>query len=80
VNELKSNIIPLLEKEGWMRDQENIAKQPCSRSRGGQIGEILRPEEFRRSDHPGCGASEASRLFINAASTPPFQGGEYARL
>src|SRR5207302_5747723 len=29
--------------------------------------------------HPVCGASEASRLFINAAPTPPFQGGECAR-
>ena len=28
VNELESGTIPLLEKEGWMRDQENIAKQP----------------------------------------------------
>jgi len=28
VNELESSIIPLLEKEGWMRDQENVAKQP----------------------------------------------------
>src|SRR5205823_13207656 len=50
-----------------------------SRRRGGQIGEIFRPEEFRRSDHPVCGASEASRLFINAAATPPFQGGECVR-
>jgi hypothetical protein len=24
----ESGIIPLLEKEGWMRDQENVAKQP----------------------------------------------------
>ena len=28
VNELESGIIPLLEKEGWMRDQEKVAKQP----------------------------------------------------
>ncbi len=28
VNELESSRIPLLGKEGWMRDQENIAKQP----------------------------------------------------
>ncbi len=62
-----------------MRDQENIAKQRCSRSRGGQIGEISRPQEFRRTDHPVCGASEASRLFINAADTPPLQGGECVR-
>src|SRR5437016_3608839 len=45
-----------------------------------KIGEIFRPEEFRRTDHPVCGASEASRLFINAAATPPFQGGECVSL
>ena len=49
-----------------MRDQE-------------KIGEIFRPEEFRQTDHPVCGASEASRLFINAAATPPLQGGECVR-
>src|SRR5207244_5691223 len=44
-----------------------------------KIGEIFRAEELRRTDHPVCGASEASRLFINAAATPPFQGGECVR-
>src|SRR5438128_10859979 len=34
----------------------------------------------RRSDHPVCAASVASRLFINGAATPPVPGGEYARL
>jgi len=49
VNELESGIIPLLEKEGWMRDQENIAKQPCSRRRGGQFAELTTPSAaFRR--------------------------------
>src|SRR5262245_28765587 len=47
-----------------------------SRRRGGQTGAILRPEESRRTDHLVCGASVASRLFINAAATLPFQGGE----
>jgi hypothetical protein len=59
-----------------MRDQENIAKQPYFAQTGGQIGETLQALRFRRTDHPVCGALEASRLFINAASTPPFQGGE----
>src|SRR5437016_12954005 len=27
-------------------------------------------------DHPVCGATVASRLFIDAAATPPLQGGE----
>src|SRR5207245_10459754 len=31
----------------------------------------------RRPDHPVCGGSVASRLFIDAAATPPLQGGEY---
>jgi sulfopyruvate decarboxylase subunit alpha len=34
------------------------------------------PEEFRRADHPVCGVSVAAHLFIDAAATPPFQGGE----
>ena len=29
------------------------------------------------SDHPVFGSSVASHLFINAAATPPFQGGEF---
>src|SRR5437867_2617078 len=30
------------------------------------------------SDHPVCGSSVASRLLIDAAATPPLQGGECA--
>jgi len=32
----------------------------------------LRLETWRVSDHPVCGASVASRLFIYAAATPPL--------
>jgi hypothetical protein len=35
-------------------------------------------KHLRVSDHPVCGASVASRLFIDAAATPPLQGGECA--
>ena len=38
----------------------------------------LRLETWRVSDHPVCGASVASRLFIYAAATPPLKGGECA--
>ncbi len=68
----------------------NQGNQPLLRRRGGgglatalpsgQTGEIFRPEEFRRTDHPVCGASEASRLFINAAATPPFKEGNVSAL
>ncbi len=71
---------------------KKISRSNLSRADGGakrkpdrawpqeKLGEILRPEEFRRTDHPVCGASVASRLLINAAATPPFQGGEFPTL
>ena len=34
VNECWGEYIPLLEKEGWMRGQENIAKPPLSAQTG----------------------------------------------
>jgi hypothetical protein len=55
--------IPLLEKEGWPRNQEN-GSVPKQRGRGGQFGETFRPEDFRRTDHPVCGASVASQSFL----------------
>ena len=49
----------------------------------------FRPEQFaelttirasRSRFAPVCGASLALQLFIDAAATPPFQGGECAKL
>src|SRR5215831_18159065 len=96
-------VFPSLKRRGGCAIKRISRSNLSSRRRGGQIGEILRPEEFRRtsieaapyracaSRHPVCGAREAqarqrtasievaSRPFINAASTPPFQGGECVR-
>src|SRR5919109_1666635 len=72
-------LFPSLKRRGGCAIKKMSRSNLSSRRRGGQIGEIFRPEEFRRTDHPVCGASEASRLFINAAATPPFQGGECVR-
>src|SRR5437867_11975179 len=79
-------LFPSLKRRGGCAIKKMSRSNLSSRRRGGakrkpdraqpqeKIGEIFRPEEFRRTDHPVCSASEASRLFINAASTPPFQG------
>src|SRR5207302_4500892 len=72
-------LFPSLKRRGGCAIKKMSRSNLSSRRRGGQIGEIFRPEEFRRTDHPVCGASEASRLFSNAAATPPFQGGECVR-
>src|SRR5690242_13809388 len=72
-------LFPSLKRRGGCAIKEMSRSNLSSRRRGGQPGEIFRPEEFRRTDHPVCGASEASRLFVNAAASPPFQGGECVR-
>src|SRR2546421_5321598 len=72
-------LFPSLKRRGGCAIKKMSRSNLSSRRRGGQIGEIFRPEEFRRTDHLVCGASEASRLFIDAAATPPFQGGECVR-
>ena|SRR5437868_997964 len=84
-------LFPSLKRRGGCAIKKMSRSNLSSRRRGGakrkpdraqpqeKIGEIFRPEEFRRTDHPVCGASEASRLFINAAATPPLQGGECVR-
>src|SRR2546428_14193103 len=72
-------LFPSLQRRSGCAIKKMSRSNLSSRRRGGQIGEIFRPEEFRRTDHPVCGASEASRLFINAAASPPFQGGECVR-
>src|SRR5207248_4715455 len=40
----------------------------------------MRFETLRVSDHPVCGASVASRLFSDAAATPPHEEGNAHRL
>src|SRR5205807_9450272 len=84
-------LFPSLQRRGGCAIKKMSRSNLSTRRRGGakrkpdraqpqeKIGEIFRPEEFRRTDHPVCGTSEASRLFINAAATPPFQGGECVR-
>src|SRR5438128_11549910 len=76
---LKWQVFPLLVKEGWPRHQKMVL------FRKGAAGVVARESRFatrfdtlRVGDHPVCGASVASRLFINAAATPPSQGGECA--
>ena len=51
------------------------------RGRGGQsqVSVGMRFEACRVVDHPVCGAAVASRLLMDAAATPPWQGGENAQ-
>src|SRR5438094_823497 len=69
--------IPLLAEEGWLRHRLKVAKPPKKRRRrarsasaiarsrnSGQFGEIFRPEQFRRTDHPGRAVSERIHFYL----------------
>src|SRR6267378_226706 len=45
--------IPLLAEEGWTRHEENVPL-PIWRGRGGQFGEIFRPEPFAKLTTPSA--------------------------
>src|SRR5437660_8364744 len=45
--------IPLLAEEGWTRHEENVPL-PIWRGRGGQFGEIFRPEHFAKLTTPSA--------------------------
>jgi hypothetical protein len=68
---------PLLEKEGWPRHQQ---KFPFRSEAAGVVSsaKVLRThsETFRRTDHPGCAISVASRLFVNAQPPLLFKEGK----
>src|SRR5215831_21199910 len=72
----RATIFPSLKRRGGCAVQKISRSHFSPRRRGGQTGEIIRPERFRGTDHPVCGSSVASHLLIDAAATPPFQGGE----
>src|SRR5215467_13966649 len=66
--------IPLLSKEGWLRDQENIAQPPLN----AQTGWFLSSRKFELPNHPGRSYQRLLRgIFLKVASTPPWKGGEY---
>src|SRR6266404_4975834 len=69
--------VPLLGEEGWLRHQEDAAKPPYE----GADGVVSPGERYNvnmyHNDHPVCAASEASRLFLTGAATPPVPGGEH---
>src|SRR6266566_6453929 len=61
-----------------------VAAPPKNNSRfekartGWSVRRNLQALTSRRTDHPVCGASVASRLFITAAASPPLRGGDCA--
>ena len=71
--------IPLLEKEGWLRQKERESV-PKWRRRGGQDRRSFQECLLRNSANlttPSAPSAVASQHSIDGASTPPSQGGEH---
>src|SRR5437660_3789699 len=60
--------IPLLAEEGWPRHEENVLL-PIWRGRGGQFGEIFRPEHFAKLTTPSA-ALRWLRVFLLMPQPP----------
>ena len=60
----------------WLRAsvrQENVAKPPLLERTGWSLAATVSVP-----DHPVCAASDASRLFLTGAATPPHEEGNLA--
>jgi hypothetical protein len=60
-----------------MRGHENFAKRPRSAQTGwSKMTQTRIPKHFGKLTTPSAPSEEASRYFLDVASTPPLQGGE----
>ena len=60
-----------------MRGHGNVAKRPCSAQTGwSKTTQTRIPKHFGRSTTPSAASEDASRYFLDVASTPPHGGGE----
>ena len=66
---------PSLKRRGGCAIKKISRSNLSSRRRGGQFGETLQALRFRRSDHPVCGASEASRFLLRPQPPLLFKEG-----
>src|SRR5579883_1594742 len=82
---VKKREIPLLSEEGWLSDQENVAKPPLPRRRARSASPIGRSSnsgeeipEYVCGDSPPRPLHQMwlRAIFIDVASTPPRRGGE----
>src|SRR5438270_906249 len=81
VNELRASIFPSLRRR--VSAPSKNGSVPKTARTGWSLTSYVSKcvlKHWLVSDHPVCGASVAARLFIDAAATPPLQGGECAPL
>src|SRR5439155_21870132 len=85
-------LFPALQRRGGCAIKKMSRSNLSSRRRGGakrkpdraqpqeKIGEIFRTEEFRRTDHPVCGASEARAFLLMPHPPLLFKEGNVSAL
>jgi hypothetical protein len=78
VNELESGPIPLLEKEGWLRHQKKLRSHRSAADGVVSSASCSGLNNFAELTTPSAPFRNGA-IFIDGASTPPFQGGEWGR-
>src|SRR5882724_10756479 len=68
-NTIQKKLFPSLDKEGWTRPQENIAKPPCWERTGWLVQTT--DNRWLEPTTPSARANVASRNLLGRAATPP---------
>src|SRR5881628_2412930 len=66
---VEEKVFPSLDKEGWTRPQENIAKPPCWERTGWLVQTT--DNRWLEPTTPSARADVASRNLLDRAATPP---------
>src|SRR5437867_1606488 len=69
-NTVQEKLFPSLDKEGWTRPQENIAKRPCWERTGWFVQTT--DNRWLEPTTPSARAKVASRNLLDRAATPPY--------
>ena len=70
---------PSLKRRGGCAVKEKTRSLLIPRRRGGETGEIFRPEGFAGLTTPSAPSKVLRDILFDVASTPPFQGGENSK-
>ena len=77
VNELQGRVFPSWNRRGGCAIKKMLRSLLMKAQTGWSVPDNVSTSNIYHNDHPVCAASEASRLFLTGAATPPVPGGEH---
>jgi len=73
----QDRVFPSSERRGGCAIKKMLRSLLIKAQTGWSVPDNVTTSTCTVNDHPVCAASEASRLFLTGAATPPVPGGEH---